>query len=100
MNSPYLKHMAEDRRLCILRLLDESKGSANESILHYGVESLGHANLPRDTIREDIRFLISQGLVTDAWYSDVQVCTITRRGVDVAQGRITVEGIKEPSHGI
>ncbi len=98
--SNYQSHLAQDRRLCMLRLLKESGGTANESVLQNGLELLGHRRLPRATIREDIRFLINQGLIIDEWFGDVQVCTITRRGVECAEGIIQVEGIKKPSIGV
>lgn len=100
MSEAYLKMLAEDRRLCILRLLKESHGSANESVLHSGLEQLGHARLSREIVRDDIRFLIDGGLVTDEWFATVQVCTITRRGVEAAEGRLKVEGVKTPSIGV
>lgn len=100
MSDAYQQHLAEDRRLCILRLLHESGGSANESVLQAGLEQLGHRGQPRETIREDIRFLLDAGLLVVEWFGSVQVCTISRRGVDVAEGRIKVEGIKKPSIGV
>lgn len=96
----YLKHIAQDRRLCVLRLLKESQGSANESVLHMGVEALGHSRQPRTQIREDMRFLEGAGLVVLEYFADVAIATITRRGVDVAEGRIEVEGVKKPAIGV
>ena len=96
----YQEHLAADRRLCILRLLKESEGSANESVLHSGLEALGHRRQAREVIRADIRHLIGQGLIVDEWAGHIQVCTITKRGVDVAEGRVVVEGVKKPSIGV
>lgn len=95
----FLKHMTEDRRLCILRLLKECGGSANDSILHNGLEHLGHRRNPRSLIIEDLRFLVANGMIKEEWFSDVMVCTITLRGVEVAEGRIIAEGVKRPSLG-
>lgn len=92
--------LAQDRRLCILRLLKESGGSLNDSVLHKGLEQLGHRNQSHDTIRADLRFLIGHGLIVDEWVSHLQVATITKRGVEVAEGRVTVEGITKPSVGV
>lgn len=100
MSNAYIKHITEDRRLCILRLLKESQGKANESVLHLGIEALGHSLQPRQQIREDMRFLEGAGLVALEYYADVAVAQITRRGVDVAEGRIEVEGVKKPAIGI
>ena len=92
--------LAQDRRLCILRLLAESGGSGNDSVLHQALEQLGHRNQPRETIRADLRFLIGAGLIVDEWVGNIQIATITKRGVEVAQGRVIVEGIKKPSIGV
>lgn len=93
-------HLAMDRRLCILRLLTETGGTANDSVLHTALEALGHRKQPRSVIHDDIRFLINSGLVVDEWLRTVQVVTITARGVNVAEGRETVEGVKKPSLGV
>lgn len=93
------EYLAEDRRLCILKLLTECGGEANESVLHMGLEALGHTRQPRHKIREDLRFLVDLGLCTENWYKDVLVCSITKRGVETAEGRITIPGVKSPSIG-
>jgi hypothetical protein len=96
----FKEHMAKDRRLCILRVLTETNGSANDSVLHTALEAFGFRRHPRETIREDIRFLVKNGLVVDEWVRSVQIVHITQRGVDVAEGRIEVEGVKKPSIGL
>lgn len=98
--SAYQEQLMYDRRLCILRLLTEYKGTANESILHSGLKALGHAKLGRSAVRTDIRFLIDVGCLTDEFMGDVQVVSITKRGVEVADGCIEVDGIKPPSIGV
>lgn len=92
-------HMAMDRRLCILRLLTETGGSANDSVLHTALEALGHRRQTRTIIREDIHFLTTNGLVREEWVKTVLIATITQRGVDVAEGRDYVEGVKKPAIG-
>lgn len=99
MTNSYLKHLAEDRRLSILRLLAEAGGTANERVLSTGLEMLGHTRQSQATIREDIKFLETNGLITIQWFSDFQVCTISKRGVETIEGRITVEGVKKPGLG-
>ena len=99
MSNNYAKHIEEDRRLCVLRLLKDTHGSANDSVLHSALEALGHVRQPRSQIKKDIRFLVNHGLLTDEWVGPVLVATITRRGLDVAEGRITVDGVKSPSIG-
>lgn len=94
------KQLQADRRLCILRLLKEAGGRANDSILRAGLEALGHVKLSREKVREDIRFLIGGGLLVDEFIGEIQVVDITRRGVEVAEGRVVAEGIKRPSIGV
>lgn len=96
----FKEFLAADRRLGVLRLLKESGGSLNDSVLHKGLEQLGHRNQPREAIRADLRFLLGAGLIVDEWFSHLQVATITKRGVEVAEGRIKVEGITQPSIGV
>jgi hypothetical protein len=96
----FKEHLAKDRRLCILRVLTETGGSANDSVLHTALEAFGFRRHPRTTIHEDVRFLKSIGLVIDEWVKTVQIVSITARGVDVAEGREAVEGVKKPSIGV
>jgi DNA-binding HxlR family transcriptional regulator len=98
--SKFEEHLREDRRLAILRILEDANGSANESVIEMSLTYIGHRNVTREMLRQDLRFLIDHGLVTDEWYGPVWVMTLTRRGVDVAKGREVVSGIKKPSIGI
>ena len=100
MTGNYKSFLTEDRRLCTLRILQETGGSANDSILHTALERLGHNRVPRSEIRSDLRFLIKHGLLVEEWYEDVMVVTITQRGVEVARGAIAIDGIKRPSIGV
>lgn len=95
----YEKQLMYDRRLCILRLLNESQGRANDSVLHVGLEVLGHTRLSRETVRDDLRFLVGRGCLRDEFYNDVMVVNLTKRGLEVCEGRIVVDGIKRPSIG-
>ena len=90
-----------DRRLCMLRLLLEDGGHGNESVLEKGLEALGHrAGLERAVVRDHMRFLESAGLVTIDFYRDkIMVASITERGVKVARGQVTVDGVAQPSPG-
>lgn len=96
---PYLDFLKEDWRLCILRTLADVKGSCNDSVLHSALKALGHLKLTRDDVREQIAFLKDRGLVKDEWVGDIQIVHITKRGADVAEGNVEVEGIKPPSLG-
>jgi hypothetical protein len=94
--------LAQDRRPVILKLISEAGGTANESVLRQGLELLGHiAGVTYQTVRDELRFLEDAGCVKLEFFGDrVAVATITRRGVDCAEGRIKVEGVKRPSMGV
>lgn len=94
--------LAEDRRLAILKLLIEAQGKANESVLRTGLGMLGHtAELTHENVRKDIDFLKERGCVNAEWFADtVVVAIITKRGVDVAEGRARIDGVKRPSIGV
>ncbi|MDD5539203.1 MAG: ArsR family transcriptional regulator [Candidatus Marinimicrobia bacterium] len=86
-----------DRRLVILRALEEDAGySLNESVIQSVLEALGH-NVSRDRVRTDLVWLKEQGLLTIEEVVKVYVATITARGADVVHGRATVPGVKRPS---
>ena len=97
--SSFEEHLAEDRRLVILRTLRETHGSANDSVLHSAVSFMGH-RISREQVRDDMRFLLNHGLITDEWVGPVWVAKLTRRGSEVAQGTLHIQGIKRPSIGI
>lgn len=91
-------YLEEDLRLVLLLLLKEAGGTANESVLRSGAAGLGHAKATRDELRFELEWLKERGLVTLEWFGDkVAVASITERGLDVAEGRVTVEGVKKPS---
>jgi len=92
----FKKHLQEDRRLVILRLLNEANGhDLNSSILHAALNDFGHQP-SRDLLHADIAWLEEQGLITSRSITSVVVVKLTKRGVDVALGRATVPGIKRP----
>ncbi len=95
----YACFVEEDRRLVILRTLEEDPGySMNESVIQSVLASFGH-NVSRDRVRQDLAWLAEQGLVRLETVVSVQVATLTGRGADVATGRARVPGVKRPSPG-
>jgi len=85
-----------DRRLVILRCLEEDAGySLNESVIQTALEALGH-NVSRDRVRTDLGWLKEQGLVSLSEVMGVQVAYITPRGAEAARGLIVVPGVKRP----
>lgn len=97
----YRQLVEADRRLCILRLLLEDGGHGNESVLERGLEALGHrAGIERAVVRGYMSDLEKAGCITVEFYRDkVMVASITERGVKVARGQITVDGVAQPSPG-
>jgi hypothetical protein len=100
--TPYEKNLAEHRRLSVLKVLVKGGGFSNESILKDAVEEVGlGAGLTREVMREDLKFLEERAAIKIEWVGDtLAVAHITVRGVDIATGRILVEGIKRPSIGV
>lgn len=95
----YAKLVSEDRRLVILRLLDESQGyTANEYLLTEALGGFGHA-VSHDRVRSDLDWLAEQELVHVTDPGQVYVASLTGRGRDVAQGRARVNGVKRPAPG-
>lgn len=97
----YAEQLLADRRLCVLRLLLDQDGCANDRVLELGLLGLGHrANLDRAYVREIVRFLETADCVTVELFQDkVMVAHLTERGALVAQGRIRCEGVARPSFG-
>jgi len=85
------------QRLCILRALAGSDGyAANESLLQGHLEAYGIAG-SRDVCKTQMHWLAEQGLVTLTDRQGLLVATITNRGQEVAEGRVTVPGVQRPS---
>lgn len=98
MKKKYIELLAEDRRLVILRLLQETSGyKANESILDTAVNAIGH-NCTREDIRADLRFLEKADCVSISYYADtVMIAQLLKRGQYVVEGKLNIEGIKSPA---
>lgn len=93
--------LAEDRRLAILRLLAADAAYAiNESVMQAALDPLGH-RVGRDVVRGEFAWLKEQGLVEVEQVTDaVHVARLTSRGLDVAEGRAVVPGVKRPRPGL
>ena len=95
----FAAHLAEDRRLVILRVLLESAAyTANEYLLHSMVERLGHV-VSSDRIVTDLAWLSEQGLISVDEVAGVRIARLLARGEDVARGRAEVPGVKRPRAG-
>lgn len=90
-----------DRRLVILDLLLQDNGHGNERVLEAGLAQLGHrVGLDRASVRAHLKHLETTGCVTiDLFRDTIMVASITERGVKVAKGYITVDGVAQPTPG-
>jgi hypothetical protein len=96
----FAKTMREDRRLVLLRLLNQAPGNeANTYVLATGLRSLGH-NCSQDQVETDSAWLTEQGLVKVKELDDVRIVQLTSHGADVADGRAHVPGVKRPVPGV
>lgn len=100
MGKSFAELWREDRRLVILRTLAETSGySCNDSILQTILVTFAH-KCSRDQVRSELAWLQEQGYLTyDVLETGTYIATITQSGIDVAQGNITVPGVKRPGPG-
>ncbi|PHS66354.1 MAG: hypothetical protein COB09_02520 [Thalassobium sp.] len=87
-----------DQRLVILRMLEESNGSANDSVLQKVLGTYGH-RISRDQVKTHLYWLNEQSLITIESVMGTDVATITGRGIDVALGHARVPGVGIPRAG-
>lgn len=81
---------AEDRRLIILRVLDEGNYHAGEAVLKQVTEEFGHRP-SRELIRADLSFLAEHNLIRieklPAQSGELWIAHLLSDGQDVAKGR-------------
>ena len=95
----YADIQTEDRRLVILRVLQESTSyKANEFIVSTMLDNYGHS-ISNDRLRTDLSWLTEQGMIEVDTVRGVQIARLSARGQDVAEGRTEVPGIKRPRAG-
>ena len=95
---PYTAIAQDDQRLVILRHLDDSTGSANDSVLQKVLGTWGH-HISRDKVKTHLYWLNEQELITIETVMSTDVATLTGRGHDVANGRAKVPGVGMPRPG-
>lgn len=92
----YKELITSDIRLVVLRALAEDDGySLNESVIQSILSMFGH-KVSRDRVKTELAWLAEQGLVRIETVVNIQVATITGRGLDVACGQVVVPGVKRP----
>ncbi|MER2635167.1 MAG: hypothetical protein ABTQ30_15075 [Rhizobiaceae bacterium] len=93
----YADFTARQRRLMALRLMREDGDAACDHVLMLALRELGFPRLTSEQMRADIEALRERHLVTVSWLDDRHATmTLTERGVDVALGRVVVEGVAKP----
>lgn len=97
----YADHLKANRRLCILQNLIEDGGSGSETAIEQILLASGHRfGLTRNYVRDQLKYLADVDAVSIEYFRDrLMVATITERGVNIAQGRITVDGVEAPPVG-
>ncbi len=92
MTPSLAQSIEERRRRVILHILDAAR--ANESILQTALDRVGLAT-SRDGVRTSLSWLAEQGLVHVEDVDGLTVAALTRRGLDVAEGRARVPGVAD-----
>lgn len=96
MTTAFAAHLAADRRLRYLQLLEQSNAYAsNESLLGVALDAWGH-KVSHDQVRTDLAWLAEQGLITVEEKGGIQIATATTRGIDVIAGRVRQPGVRRP----
>lgn len=97
--SDFLDIMRQHARLIVLRALAaEPNYSHNDGMLLDIAKSFS-VDRGRDFLRNEIRWLENVGAVTVKEMGGAWIVTATQRGVDHAERRIVLEGVRRPSAG-
>lgn len=93
----YSDHFLSHMRITLLRLLaGQPDYKLNSSLLADGCDAMG-LGVTRDGVRTQLAWLAEQGLATTTDLDRLVIARLTERGLDVAQGRTRVPGVKPPS---
>lgn len=93
------KYFDEDRRLCVLRVLALAPSmQANHFVLQTALEGLGH-RVSREKVQQDLCWLDETGLVRVEDLETITLASLTDKGLDVAEGRVSIPGVKRPIPG-
>ena len=92
----FAEHVAADRRLMTLRLLEQAPDyRGNAFLLQNALAGFGHA-VGMDRLATDLSWLAEQDLVQVESVGGVSIAKLTQRGLDVAEGRSMVPGVARP----
>jgi hypothetical protein len=96
--NPAQSAISADRRLVVLRILNDYQGTLNTAPLEEGLRAWGHRYVDRNMVLDDVRWLAHRELVTfEVLCPDVLEVTLTPTGERVATGKQRVEGVARPS---
>ncbi|MDR1890147.1 MAG: ArsR family transcriptional regulator [Zoogloeaceae bacterium] len=96
MSADFADFLRRDVRLVLLRILSELPGyAANSSVLANLLDQMGHRQT-REAVKDDLRFLAGENLVTLETAQSVLLATLTERGQEIVEGRLTVSGVARP----
>lgn len=89
--------ITDDQRLVILESLEACNNDANQNILQTCLSEYGH-DISMDLVRTHLSWLEEQELLhIRRLANDFFVAQITQRGLDVANGRSVVAGVRKPN---
>ena len=94
----FKERLAQDRRLVVLRSLEEAQGSRlNDSVLQQAIEFIGHVTT-HDMVRADVQWLEDHNLVRIEKLAvksgELWIVHLTPSGEEVAQGRREHPGVR------
>lgn len=90
------EHVAAERRLAILQVLEGSTGyQANEYTLEAVLAELAHS-VSNARLRADLARLADLGLLATSTVGGVTIAKLLQDGLDAAQGKSVVPGVKRP----
>ena len=96
---PIRKIVQEERALAIVRILHAAPAMvANDSLLQKCVQAYG-LTCGQDELRAELGRLERDGLMSSERKDNLLVVQLTKRGAEVAQGLIVVEGVARPDPG-
>lgn len=92
------KAITELVRRAILDLLNEIGGEHNDDVLMRWLAGVGH-RVSRREVRAELEWLSAQDLVATEDVGPYLVARIRPDGVDVAEGRLVIEGVRRHKTG-
>lgn len=97
MTQRFADFVREDRRLQILIILAATHGyGASHYLLSGGLDGYAH-KVSIDALKTDLAWLEEQGLITSSLAdATTTIARLTQRGLDTAEGRTIVPGVKRP----